>query len=51
MLVDYRLHPAILAAEDRVRGTRDYTVLANRGTRRIFRVGDAREIIREMGRR
>jgi hypothetical protein len=51
MLVDYRLHPAILAAEDRGRGTRGYTALPNRGIRRIFRVGDDRQISREMGRR
>ena len=51
MLVDYRLHPAIMAAEDRVRGTRAGFALNERGTRRVFRVGDSRPTSREMGRR
>lgn len=51
MLVDYRLHPAILAAEDRARDARDSSPLAGRGARRIVRVGDNRPISREMGRR
>ncbi len=52
MLVDFRLHPGILEAEDRVRSTRDYSAPANRGgIRRIFRVSDSRPIGRELGRR
>jgi hypothetical protein len=51
MLVDYRLHPAILGAEDRARGARIYGATANRGSQRIFRVGDSRPISREMERR
>lgn len=51
MLVDYRLHPGILVAEDRARGIRDHTAIANRGIRRIFRVGDSRPTGREMERR
>jgi hypothetical protein len=50
-MLDYRLHYAILAAEDRVRGTRDHTSSQNRGIRRIFRVGESRQASREMGRR
>ena len=51
MLVDYRLHPAIIEAEDRVRDARNYGATANRGIRRIFRVGDSRPISREIERR
>jgi hypothetical protein len=51
MLVDYRLHPGILTSEDRARGSRDHAAIANRGIRRIFRVGDSRPTSREMGRR
>jgi hypothetical protein len=50
MLVDYRLHPGILVAEDRARGSRD-AANANRGIRRVFRVGDNRPTSREMERR
>jgi hypothetical protein len=51
MLVDYRLHPAIVVAEDRLRGNRDRAASPNRGARRIFRVDDSRPSGREMGRR
>lgn len=51
MLVDYRLHPAILVAQERVRGTREPALDQHRGIRRIFRVGDSRPASREMGRR
>lgn len=51
MLVEYRLHPAIFDAEDRVRGVREHTAVANRGIRRIFRVGDSRPTSRQMERR
>jgi hypothetical protein len=51
MLVDYRLHPGLLASEDRSRGSRDHAAVANRGFRRIFRVGGSRPISREMERR
>ena len=50
-MLDYRLHYAILAAEDRVRGSRDHVAAQNRGIRRVFRVGGSRPSIREMGRR
>jgi hypothetical protein len=50
-MLDYRLHYAILAAEDRVRGSRDHVASQNRGVRRIFRVGGSRPAIREIGRR
>jgi hypothetical protein len=50
-MLDYRLHYAILAAEDRVRGTRDHSSSQNRGIRRIFRFGETRQTSREMGRR
>jgi hypothetical protein len=51
MLVDYRLHPAILATEDRVRGSREHFAPAERAIRRVFRVGEGRPTSREMGRR
>ena len=51
MLVDYRLHPAILATDDRVRASREHVVSHSHGIRRIFRVGGSRPTIREMGRR
>jgi hypothetical protein len=51
MLVDYRLHPGILESGDRARGSRDHAAIANRGIRRIFRVGDSRPTSREMERR
>jgi hypothetical protein len=50
-MLDYRLHYAVLAAEDRVRGSRDHVASQNRGIRRVFRVGDSRPAVREMGRR
>ena len=50
-MLDYRLHYAIMVAEDRVRGTRDHTSSQNRGIRRIFRVNESRPAGREMGRR
>ena len=50
-MLDYRLHYAILAAEDRIRGSRDHVASQNRGIRRIFRVGGSRPAIREIGRR
>lgn len=51
MLVDYRLHPGILTSEDRARGSRDHAAIANRGIRRIFRVGESRPTSRELERR
>jgi hypothetical protein len=52
MLVDYRLHPGILVAEDRTRASRDYSPGgASRGIRRIFRFSDSRSTGRETGRR
>jgi hypothetical protein len=50
-MLDYKLHYAILATEDRVRGSREHAASQNRGLRRVFRVGDSRPASREMGRR
>jgi hypothetical protein len=51
MLVDYRLHPAIQAAEDRVRGSRYHVAPQKHETWRVFRIGASRPAAREMGRR
>jgi hypothetical protein len=50
-MLDYRLHYAILAAEDRLRDSRPHAASQNRGLRRIFRVADGRRQAREAGRR
>lgn len=50
-MLDYRLHYAILAAEDRVRPSRDQAGAQNRGVKRIFRVGRERPVGRDAGRR
>jgi len=50
-MLDYRLHYAILAAEDRVRPNRDKLATQNRGVRRIFRIADPRPAGRDAGRR
>ncbi|MGH2455859.1 MAG: hypothetical protein ACRDHD_06340 [Candidatus Limnocylindria bacterium] len=50
-MLDYRLHYAILAAEDRVRPTRDQAASQNRGVRRVFRVASQRPSGRDAGRR
>jgi hypothetical protein len=38
MMSDYRLHPAIVAAEERVRGSREHGAPASRGIRRFYRL-------------
>jgi hypothetical protein len=50
-MLDYRLHYAILAAEDRTRPSRLGSVTQHRGLRRIFRVSNDRPASREAGRR
>ncbi|HET6379877.1 MAG TPA: hypothetical protein VFH63_02420 [candidate division Zixibacteria bacterium] len=50
-MLDYRLHYAILAADDRTRSQRLDSATQNRGVRRIFRITDERKAARETGRR
>jgi hypothetical protein len=50
-MLDYRIHYAVLAAEDRVRSTRGRTATEIRGVRRIFRLGDPKLLNRDAGRR
>jgi hypothetical protein len=50
-MLDYRLHYAIMAAEDRIRPTRDQAWAQNRGVKRVFRIGLDRPAARDAGRR
>jgi hypothetical protein len=50
-MLDYRLHYAIMAAEDRNRPTRDQAWAQNRGVKRVFRIGQERPVARDVGRR
>jgi hypothetical protein len=42
-MLDYRLHYAVMAAEDRLRLNRYQRSVQNRGVRRIFRIGESRQ--------
>ena len=42
-MLDYRLHYAVMAAEDRLRPNRSQRSVQNRGVRRVFRIGDTRQ--------
>ncbi|HEX6138958.1 MAG TPA: hypothetical protein VF013_00665 [Candidatus Limnocylindria bacterium] len=49
-MLDYRLHYAVMAAEDRNRPSREQLIAQNRGVRRVFRIeGDRPQ--RTVGRR
>lgn len=52
-MLDYRLplDYAIVRTEDRVRDARGHVPPQNNGIRRVFRIGESRPTIREMGRR
>jgi hypothetical protein len=50
-MLDYKLHYAILAAEDRTRPTQAQAWAQNRGVKRVFRIGQDRPVAREAGRR
>lgn len=41
-MLDYRLHYAVMATEDRMRPSRQPVMTPNRGLRRIFRIGSGR---------
>jgi hypothetical protein len=49
-MLDYRLHYAVMATEDRLRPVRP-PVITRRGTRRVFRLGGGREDARHGARR
>ncbi|HSM38719.1 MAG TPA: hypothetical protein VK838_05235 [Candidatus Limnocylindrales bacterium] len=50
-MLDYRLHYAVMATEDRLRPTRQPVMKPNRGTRRVFRLGGGRSDARGTARR
>ena len=50
-MLDYRLHYAVMAAEDRLRPTRPAVMTPNRGVRRVFRLGGGRDDARHAARR
>jgi hypothetical protein len=50
-MLDYRLHYAVMAAEDRLRPTRPHVMTPNRGVRRILRLAGTREDARQAARR
>jgi hypothetical protein len=50
-MLDYRLHYAVMAAEDRLRPARPHVITPNRGVRRILRLSGNREDGRQAGRR
>jgi hypothetical protein len=49
-MLDYRMHYAVMQAEDRLRPARLPAMTPNRGTRRVFRLG-ARPAGRQAGAR
>ena len=50
-MLDYRLHYAIMATEDRLRPARPSVITPNRGVRRVFRLGGGRPDARSTARR
>ncbi len=50
-MLDYRLHYAIMAAEDRLRPARPSVMTPHRGVKRVFRLGGGREEARSTARR
>jgi hypothetical protein len=51
-MLDYRLHYAIMANEDRTRPTHKQAWAQNRGVKRVFRIGEERPTAaRDAGRR
>jgi hypothetical protein len=50
-MLDYRLHYAVMAAEDRLRPARSPVMTPHRGARRVFRLGSGRDDARTTARR
>ncbi len=50
-MLDYRLHYAVMAAEDRLRPTRQAVITPHRGMRRVFRLAGGRDDARSAARR
>lgn len=50
-MLDYRLHYAVMQAEDRLRPSRRSELTPNRGVRRVFRLAGGRGTERRAGHR
>jgi hypothetical protein len=50
-MLDYRLHYAVMATEDRLRPARHSVITPNRGARRVFRLASGRDGARSTTRR
>jgi hypothetical protein len=50
-MLDYRMHYAVMMAEDRLRPSRQPELTPNRGLRRVFRLGGERVAARDAARR
>ncbi len=50
-MLDYRLHYAVMATEDRLRPTRQPVIAPRRGARRVFRLAGGRDDSRSATRR
>jgi hypothetical protein len=50
-MLDYRLHYAVMAAEDRLRPARPSVITPHRGARRVFRLAGGRQDARTTSRR
>ena len=50
-MLDYRLHYAIMASEDRVRADRRQILAENRGVKRFYRIPAERSVTRVFERR
>ena len=50
-MLDYRMHYAVMQAEDRLRPARQPAMTPNRATRRVFRLGGGRPAGRRVGER
>jgi hypothetical protein len=46
-MLDYRMHYAVMQAEDRLRPARQPVLTPNRGPRRVFRLGSGRPVGRQ----
>jgi hypothetical protein len=50
-MLDYRMHYAVMQAEDRLRPTRQPELTPSKGVRRVFRLGGGRVADRQAARR
>jgi hypothetical protein len=50
-MLDYRIHYAVMQAEDRLRPARLPELTPGRGVRRVFRLGESRTGARQAGQR